>query len=160
MPHPRQPVDARPDPREQPAIDEHHVVLGVVDDVFEVLRREPDVDRVQHPLGDRHGEIKLEVAPVVARERGDTGAGRGTEGVQHGGEAPGVVGHVGVRDPLAASRYNVLVRIESLSTLHDVCDGERPWLHQPVHDVDCSVRVQHRGPPEPRASPVTIATRD
>ena len=133
VPHLRQFPGTRPDPREQPAVDEHHVVLGVVDDVLEVLRREPDVDRVQHPLGGRHGEVELQVAAGVARERPDARAGRDPQGVQRGGEAADVAQHLGVRAPFAR-RHDFLVREEPLGPVQDVGDGERPRLHQPVHD--------------------------
>jgi hypothetical protein len=57
--------------RELIRIDEDHAVVGVPDDVREILEREPDVQRVEHAPGARHGEVALEVPVVVPRERRD-----------------------------------------------------------------------------------------
>ena len=44
-------VGQRPQHPEQRPLDEDHLVVGVVDDVDELLGEEPDVERVQHPAG-------------------------------------------------------------------------------------------------------------
>ena len=50
-------------------IDEDHLVLGVVDDVGELLLEQADVERVQDRADTGDREIQLEMALVVPRER-------------------------------------------------------------------------------------------
>jgi hypothetical protein len=52
-------------------VDEDDPVLGVVDDVLDLLREQPDVDRVQHRAEARDGEVELEVALGVPAEGRD-----------------------------------------------------------------------------------------
>ena len=78
--------------REQRAVDEDHLVVGVVDDVGQLFGEQPDVEGVQHPAGARRGEVQLQVAVGVPRERGDASVGGDAEGVEHAAEAPGAVG--------------------------------------------------------------------
>jgi hypothetical protein len=57
--------------RHERVVDEDDPVLGVVDDVGDLLREQADVQRVQHRSHARHREVQLEVALVVPRERRD-----------------------------------------------------------------------------------------
>ena len=52
-------------------VDEDDPVLGVVDDVDELLREEPDVHRVEHRAHAGHREVELEVPAGVPGEGGD-----------------------------------------------------------------------------------------
>ena len=65
---------------EQRAVDEDHLVVGVVDDVGELLGEQPDVERVQHAPRARGGEVQLEVAGGVPGERGDAARRRRCRG--------------------------------------------------------------------------------
>ena len=47
--------------RQERAVDEDHLVLGVVDDVGQLIGEQPDVEGVQDPPGARRGEVQLEV---------------------------------------------------------------------------------------------------
>ena len=57
--------------RDQRRVDDDHAVLGVVDDVDELLGEQPQVQRVQHRAHARHGEVGHQVLGVVPHERGD-----------------------------------------------------------------------------------------
>ena len=83
---------------EQRAVDEDHLVVGVVDDVGELLGEQPDVERVQDTPGARRGEVQLEVAGGVPRERRHPAVIGDAERVEHAAEAPGAVGPVAVGD--------------------------------------------------------------
>ena len=74
---------------EQRAVDEDHLVVGVVDDVRQLLGEQPDVQRVQHTPGARRGEVQLEVAGGVPGERGHPAVGGDAERVEHAAEAAG-----------------------------------------------------------------------
>ena len=65
----------RPQQAGERAVDEDDLVLGVVDDVGELLGEQPDVERVQHAAGARRREVQLEVARRVPAERGDPPVG-------------------------------------------------------------------------------------
>ena len=54
---------------EQRTVDEDDLVVGVVDDVRQLLREQTDVQGVQHPAGARSGEVELEVPGGVPGER-------------------------------------------------------------------------------------------
>ena len=71
---------------QQGRIDEQQSVLGVVDDVFDLLREQPRVDRVQYGAhaGDR--VVKLQVPVVVPGERADTVAGSDPRRLQRIGQ--------------------------------------------------------------------------
>ena len=80
------------DQGQQVGVDEDHPVLGVVDDVGELVGREPGVEGVQHPPAARHAEVGLEVAVVVPRQRGDRGAALDAEVVEGPHELLGPAG--------------------------------------------------------------------
>ncbi len=64
-----------PEQSEERAVDEDDLVLGVVDDVGELLGEQADVQRVQDPSGAGCGEVQLEVARGVPTERRDAAVG-------------------------------------------------------------------------------------
>ena len=66
-----------------------HPVLGVSRDVRQLVRVQPEVERVQHRAEQRHGEVGLEVAVVVPAERGDAVAGADAERAERAREAVG-----------------------------------------------------------------------
>jgi hypothetical protein len=69
--HGREGRQERPQQLDQRAVDEDDLVLGVVDDVGELLGEQADVERVQHPAAAGRGEVELEVAGGVPGERRD-----------------------------------------------------------------------------------------
>lgn len=56
------------DQRREGHIEEQHPVLGVVDDVDDLLGEEPRVDGVHDRPGARHAEVQRQVAIAVPRE--------------------------------------------------------------------------------------------
>ncbi len=85
---------------EQRLVDEDHLVLGVVDDVRQLIGEEPDVQRVQHATATGRGEVELEVTCRVPRKRGDASARGDTEGVEHAAQPPGS------RRPIAVGEHD------------------------------------------------------
>src|SRR2546428_606195 len=86
------PVDGRHHGR----VDKDHRVLGVVDDVGEVLGREPEVQRMEDEAAERRSPVHLEVAVAVPREGRDAVALLQTEGAEDAGEAGRPLGEVRV----------------------------------------------------------------
>ena len=85
-------------------IEEDDPVLGVIDDVAEVLLEQADVERVEHRAHRGHGEVQLEVAEGVPAERGDPVAGADAELVQRRGETARARHNVAVGASLDAGR--------------------------------------------------------
>ena len=75
-------VHERPDQPGHRVVEEDDLVLGVVDDVGELLGEQPQVECVRHPAGARRGEVELEVACGVPGERGDAAVGADAEAVE------------------------------------------------------------------------------
>ena len=139
--HPLERRQQRGQQGEQRAVDEDHLVVGVVDDVRELLGEEPDVQRVQHPPGARGGEVQLEVAGRVPGERGHPPVGGDAERVEGAAEAPRALRPVGVGHVLAPGRgrrHHALVAEVPLRPLEQGGDRERHVLHQPLHGAEVS----------------------
>ncbi len=60
------------DQRDQRTVDHNHPVVGVVNDVGELLGEEPNVERVQHRTHGRDTEVTLQMLLMVPGERADT----------------------------------------------------------------------------------------
>jgi hypothetical protein len=109
----------------------------VVGDVDDLVGEQPDVERVQHPSGARHGQVELEVAGAVPAERGNPAVGRHAEGVDGGSKSADP--HSPLRDRrarLAASAHagdQRLVPEQLLGSVQDVGEDQRSVLHQPAH---------------------------
>ena len=76
----------------QRLVDEDDLVLGVVDDVDELLRGQPEVEGMQHPAGAGRGEVEFQVAGGVPREGGDPALGADAQCVEHAAEPAGPLG--------------------------------------------------------------------
>ena len=122
---------------EQRTVDEDHLVVGVVDDVGELLGEQPDVQRVQHAPGARGGEVQLEVAGRVPGERRHAPVGRDAEVVEHPAEPARALGPVAVvralADPVAGRRDDRLVGEVLLRTFEQMRNDEWNVLHEPLH---------------------------
>ena len=130
-------VGQRPQHPEQRPLDEDHLVVGVVDDVDELLGEEPDVERVQHPAGAGHGEVQLEVHRGVPAEGADPGVVGDPELLQRGRGAAYPLrpvrvgtGGDGPADTVAGDRF---VTEHLLGPVEHVGQGERPVLHLSEH---------------------------
>ena len=99
---------------DQRAVDEDDAVLGVVDDVDDLLGEQADVQRVQHGAVGGHREVELEVALRVPGEGRDALAALHAEALEHAPEAIDALGHLrvgGADRPVALERDHLLAGI-------------------------------------------------
>ena len=83
--------------RQQRLVDDHGLVARVRRDVAEVVRVQPQVERVQDEAAARDPEVRLEVLVVVPAERRDAVAGLEAEPLQRDRELPRPLAEVGER---------------------------------------------------------------
>jgi hypothetical protein len=117
-------------------VDEQDLVLGVVGHVDQLFGEQPDVQRVQHPVGAGGGEVELEVAAGVPAERRDPAVAADAQGVENPAQPPRPIGPFAVgRRLLATGRDgdDHLVGEQPLGPRVEVRQRERKILHEPVH---------------------------
>ena len=112
---------------------EHDSVLGLADDVLELVAEQADVERVHDGTSRGDAKDQLDVPVGVAGERRDAVAGLDAERGQRGPQARRAVGH------LRPAQHRVAVR----RGRHDAArparppqhhlDRQRDVLHQPLH---------------------------
>ena len=122
--------------RNERGVDDDAAVLGVVDDVGQLLGREPDVEGVQHRAHGGNGEVRLEVALVVPAERADAVPRLDAQPGQGGGELLGPVAtsvKVALRLPTFLDGDRRAVAVDLLAVAEDVSDQERGVLHGALH---------------------------
>ncbi len=88
------------EPGEQRAIDEHDPVLGMLDDVGQLLGEHVDVEGMADGAAAGDGEVELQVLVVVPGEGGDTVPGLHAEVDQRGGQALHPPVEVAIRLPV------------------------------------------------------------
>ena len=71
----RQPRLQLLDQRHEHRIEEQPAILGVIDDVDDLLFEQPRIDRVADEAGAGHAVVDLEVPEVIPGQRGDAIAG-------------------------------------------------------------------------------------
>ena len=81
-----------PEDRRQAGVGDEHGVLGVADDVADLLRRQPDVDGVHHRAHAGDGEVRLLVLLGVPGEGRDPVAGLDAQAAQAGRQLIHTVG--------------------------------------------------------------------
>ena len=121
--------------RERP-VDEDHLVLGVVDDVGELLGKEPDVEGVEDPSSAWSGEVELEVAAGVPRERAHPALIADAERVEQAAEPAGASRPLLVVDPLDAvggGGGHALVEEQPFGPVEEVHQRQRVVLHRALH---------------------------
>ena len=120
--------------REQGAIDEDEAIFGVLRDVADLGRVEPEVQRVQHRARARDAEVELEVPVVVPRERGDAIAGARAEPRERARElraAPVQLGvGAAVNRPIRRPAHDLGAWEERLRPLEKMRERERE-IHHP-----------------------------
>ena len=57
--------------RQQHVVDQDHLVIGIADDVSQVLGRKPQVEGMQHRPRRRNAEIGFQMRPMVPHQRAD-----------------------------------------------------------------------------------------
>ena len=113
--------------RDERGVDDDATVLGVVDDVGQLVGREANVERVQHRAHGGDGEIGLEVALVVPAERADAVALLDAEAGQGSCELLGPDRHFGEGGPAAPPFFDGddgAVPVDPLAMTQDVSDEE------------------------------------
>ena len=73
--HAGNPVFQRLQQRQKILIDKDHPVTGMVDDVFQVRRGEPDIQGMEHRPHGGHALIEFQVPPVIPHKAGHPVAG-------------------------------------------------------------------------------------
>ncbi len=134
--HRPQGVGVRLELRHQRVVHEEHGVGGVVHDVGDLVREEPDVDGVQHGTARRHGEVELEVTIRVPGEGADAIAASHAQRVQRicqPARAPMNIA-VGVAvQPARRAGDDLLRGEEERPPLEDRTDGEGGVHHETAH---------------------------
>ena len=127
--------------RDQRGVDDDEAVLGMVDDVGQLLGREPDVEGVQDGPHGRDGEIGLQVTLIVPAERADPVPRLDPEAGEGGRQLlrPGC--HLGEGGRAVAARLDGddgAVAVHLLPVTEDVADQERGVLHGAFHGPSMS----------------------
>ena len=109
-------VGERSNEGNQVGIDEDHLVLGVVDDVNDLVGKKPQIDRVTHAPGVGGRPVQLMMSLVVPGKRADGIPNLQTQGVHCRGKLPhsNVGGSIGrSRDrPVRLDRNDLLIRVD------------------------------------------------
>ena len=126
----------RPEDRRQAGVGEQHGVLGVADDVADLLRRQPDVDGVHHRSHAGDGEVRLLVLLGVPGEGGDPVAGLDAQAAQAGRQLIRAIRQGPELDParaLGLAGDDFAVGVQRPAVLEDVPDRERKVHHRAAH---------------------------
>ena len=127
--------------RQQGFVDDHRSILGVVDDVGELVGMKAKVQRVQDAAHQRDAEIGLEVRPVIPAEGCDAIAWRDAEVEQRLRQTPRTDREVGAG--VAADRLvsgapdDFLPPEQRFGAAKDRRQRERVVHHQAVHGANC-----------------------
>ncbi len=133
------------DERRKGEIEEDVFILGVIDDVDDLLGEEPRIDGVADRAHAGDGEIDLEMAEAVPGERADAIRLFDAEPDQRVGEPPGarmrVAIGVTVDRPFDRAGDDFGAAVEAVGEGDERRNEERLVLHQPVHgDLPISSR--------------------
>ena len=128
----------RPENAGQAGVGDDHRVLGVADDVAELVGGQPDVEGVHHRAQARNGEVRLQVLGVVPAEGGHPVAGADAEAAQAGRQLLGPVGQGRERDAAGTAGLagdDLAVPVQGPAMLEDVPDRERELHHRAAHNA-------------------------
>ena len=125
------------DQRREGQVAKQRAVLGVVDDVGDLLGEQPRVDGVANSAHRRDAEIKLQVPVVVPRDRRDAVALADPQVGQRAGEPPrpGVelAVAVAVNRSLGGPRDDLALGVVARGEVEQRGDEQRAILHQAEH---------------------------
>src|SRR5947209_4018475 len=131
------------DDRGKGAIVEDDTVLGVVDDISQLVIEQPRIKRVENAAHADDAEPRYQVPVVIHCQRCDTFSGPHPESLESLGELPRSSGNL---DPVGADSHAVGARRDDLARavlafgmVHQPHDAERKVLH-------CAERAQKRLP--------------
>jgi hypothetical protein len=126
------------DQRREGGVVEHHLVLGVIGDVGDLLGEEPRVDGVDHGAAAGDRVVDLVVPEAVPGEGGDAVVALHAELPQGVGEAAGArvrlsVG-IAVDAALHRFRHDLGRAVMAVGMADQAADQQRHVHHQAVHD--------------------------
>jgi len=124
--------------RDQGLVDEEDLVLGIPDDELEVLRKEAQVEGVEHGAHGGDRVIELEVAVVVPAEGRDPVALADTEALQGARQLVDPGHHLAVGGAVDAALLlgdDLLPREEALDAPQPVLGRQLVVLHQTFHNA-------------------------
>ena len=126
--------------RNERLVHEDHPVLGVVDDVGQLLGEQADVQRVQHGADAGGGEVELEVALVVPGEARHPVALLHAEPDESPRQPVDPVGQLGVGRPpdraLAGERHQLGAEVAGAHPAANVIEGQlKVVLHQTLEHL-------------------------
>ena len=136
MPEVRERRKERREERQNRTVGENHFIVGVIDDVRQLLGEQTDVQRVKNPAGARRGKVELEMPRCVPRKRCNAAVGGDTKCVQHASQLPSSARELGICPPFEACprrRNDLLMTVILFSAVENVIDRERYVLHEPLH---------------------------
>ena len=122
--------------RDQRIVDDHDLVLGMVDDEGELIGEQPQVERVQHRAHTGHRHVSFQMLLVVPLQSADAVAVAHAEPLQRRGQALGAVGD---RPEACAARLGArpgddLAVAEELAPVpEDMLDRQREIHHGALH---------------------------
>jgi hypothetical protein len=123
--------------RHERAVDDHDAVARVVRDVADVVRVQPQVQRVQHVAAARDAEVRLEVLVVVPAQRRDAVASLEAEALERDRERPRTPHRLAVaravERPVRHPRDDLLVAPVRLRAAQDHRQRQLHVHHQAVH---------------------------
>ncbi|MNV29130.1 hypothetical protein D3C71_1203430 [compost metagenome] len=109
--------------RGKAGVKQHHLVVGVVDDVGQLLGVQTRVAGVHDHAAAGHGVVRLQVAVVVPGQRPHHAAGAQAQRLQCVGQLPGAPGHVGetvaVQAAIGVARDDLLIAVLVLAMFED-----------------------------------------
>ncbi len=121
---------------QQRRIDEHHLIVGVIDDVGELIAGQAQVQRMQHRAHARHGEVQLQVARIVPRKRRHAIAAPHAEFFQRIGQPRHALGHLGVgvtRERRPGFGDDLFFAVQLACSIEDVRQRQRIIHHLSAH---------------------------
>ena len=125
------------DRRQEVEVDEEELILGVVDDVDDLLGEEPRVDGVADRAHAGDAVIELEMAVAVPGQGADAVARLDAEGEQGFGHllrpGSGIAIGVAVDIALDPPRHDLGVAVVQGGVLDELLDQQRAVLHQAEH---------------------------
>ncbi len=127
--------------RNQRLVYEKDLVLGVIDDEFQVLWKQAQVEGVQDGAHAGHCVIQLEVPVVVPGQRGHPISRLDAEPLERAGQAVDAADHLPVGDavePLLPLRDHLLLRVQPLQAPEHMLYRELVVLHQAFHGLTSS----------------------
>ena len=126
------------DERRERQVEEAMAILGMIDDVSELVGKQARIDGVDHRARAGHRVIELEVAIAVPRERADAIARLHAQARQCAGEAAraDVGGAIGVTVDRAfdGARHDLGVAVVAIRVADQRRDHQRLIHHQAEHD--------------------------